>query len=292
MFVYNNHEYFYTFVKNISIMKKFLILSLTLVMIASCINPRKYDDLTATYNKTTGNLRDCRDSSRFLLSENIRLVTYSETQEKHISMLRADSIEIHSLYQKKIKLYDDLNDTYERLLKNTNTENQQYKGSLKDREESLKERERKLRDQEDAMSKKDAANASLKQDLDLKQKSLDKALDDLEKREQRVKELESTIRAKDSATMALKNSISQALTGFTGNGLTVETRDGKVYVSLDEQLLLPVHQRSIYPLGVYRPLPRLVNQLLYPTRTLLPMLQAVHDHFHPVQHASVIQVDF
>ena len=36
---------------------------------------------------------------------------------------------------------------------------------------------------------------------------------------------------------ALKNSISKALTNFEGKGLTVEQRDGKVYVSMENKLL-------------------------------------------------------
>ena len=36
---------------------------------------------------------------------------------------------------------------------------------------------------------------------------------------------------------ALKNAISAALTNFEGNGLTVEQRDGKVYVSMENKLL-------------------------------------------------------
>ena len=35
----------------------------------------------------------------------------------------------------------------------------------------------------------------------------------------------------------LKNSISKALTNFEGKGLTVEQRDGKVYVSMENKLL-------------------------------------------------------
>ena len=35
----------------------------------------------------------------------------------------------------------------------------------------------------------------------------------------------------------LKNAISRALTDFEGKGLTVEQRDGKVYVSMENKLL-------------------------------------------------------
>ena len=45
------------------------------------------------------------------------------------------------------------------------------------------------------------------------------------------------IAAKDAKMNALKNSLSKALTNFEGKGLTVEQRDGKVYVSMENKLL-------------------------------------------------------
>lgn len=62
---------------------------------------------------------------------------------------------------------------------------------------------------------------------------------DLEKREQRLKEVEEILRKRDEATNQLKEKLQQALLGFTKNGLTVEIRNGKVYVSLTDKLLFP-----------------------------------------------------
>ena len=45
------------------------------------------------------------------------------------------------------------------------------------------------------------------------------------------------IAAKDEAMSKLKDAISRALTDFEGKGLTVEQRDGKVYVSMENKLL-------------------------------------------------------
>jgi chemotaxis protein MotB len=60
---------------------------------------------------------------------------------------------------------------------------------------------------------------------------------DLAERSNRVNELESLIAAKDKAMNDLKDAISRALTDFEGKGLTVEQRDGKVYVSMENKLL-------------------------------------------------------
>ena len=61
---------------------------------------------------------------------------------------------------------------------------------------------------------------------------------DMQERSQRIAELEALITSKDQAMRDLKDAISKALTAFEGKGLTVEQRDGKVYVSMENKLLL------------------------------------------------------
>ncbi len=60
---------------------------------------------------------------------------------------------------------------------------------------------------------------------------------DLRKREARLKEVEDILRKRDEASQALKNKLQQALLGFQNSGLSVEVRNGKVYVSLTDKLL-------------------------------------------------------
>ncbi|WP_316769221.1 flagellar motor protein MotB [Pedobacter frigiditerrae] len=69
--------------------------------------------------------------------------------------------------------------------------------------------------------------------------NLNKLSDDLKKREQRLKEVEEILRKRDEATNQLKAKLQEALLGFTKNGLTVEIKNGKVYVSLTDKLLFP-----------------------------------------------------
>ncbi len=66
---------------------------------------------------------------------------------------------------------------------------------------------------------------------------LNKLSDDLKLREQRLREVEEILKKRDAATEALKNKLQKALLGFTENGLSVEVKNGKVYVSLTDKLL-------------------------------------------------------
>ena len=69
--------------------------------------------------------------------------------------------------------------------------------------------------------------------------AINKLSSDLQKREQRLKEVEEILRRRDEATNQLKEKLQQALLGFTKSGLTVEIKNGKVYVSLTDKLLFP-----------------------------------------------------
>lgn len=62
---------------------------------------------------------------------------------------------------------------------------------------------------------------------------------DLQTREKRLKEVEDILRKRDEATNALKEKLQKALLGFQQNGLTVDIKNGKVYVSLTDKLLFP-----------------------------------------------------
>ena len=60
---------------------------------------------------------------------------------------------------------------------------------------------------------------------------------DLRAKNKRLTELEEMLAAKDSAVRALRNSVSAALLGYKDKGLSVEMKNGKVYVMMEERLL-------------------------------------------------------
>ncbi|MGB4776222.1 MAG: OmpA family protein, partial [Daejeonella sp.] len=66
---------------------------------------------------------------------------------------------------------------------------------------------------------------------------INKLIDNLKKREARLNEVEDILRKRDEATNALKEKLQKALLGFQQSGLTVDVRNGKVYVSLSDKLL-------------------------------------------------------
>lgn len=60
---------------------------------------------------------------------------------------------------------------------------------------------------------------------------------ELDLKSQRVQELEGILAANDKQMKALRDNLSQALNAFEGRGLSIEQKNGKVYVSMENKLL-------------------------------------------------------
>lgn len=101
---------------------------------------------------------------------------------------------------------------------------------------------------ESASLNKNLQNVS--RDLEAKQAEANRLAEDLKRREARVAELEKVLADKDKAVRDLKNKVSNALLNFKEKDLTVNVKNGKVYVSLSEQLLFKSGKWDVDPKGI------------------------------------------
>ena len=72
---------------------------------------------------------------------------------------------------------------------------------------------------------------------------------DLQSKNARIADLQSALAQKDAATKALRQRVSDALLGFNAQDLQVSVKNGKVYVSLSEQLLFKSGSTKVDPKG-------------------------------------------
>jgi chemotaxis protein MotB len=119
--------------------------------------------------------------------------------------------------------YNELQNAQEDLIKGNVRETQKLLEELKAAQEKLQKKEDLLK--------------QLSESLDNKKTTLDELTFELEKRKARMAELEKILDAQKKLVQELKSKVSEALLGFENNGLTVATKNGKVYISLDEKLL-------------------------------------------------------
>jgi chemotaxis protein MotB len=92
--------------------------------------------------------------------------------------------------------------------------------------------------------------AGLSTDLAAKEAELLAKEELLKNREERLKMLEEIIKKQDDLMNALSDRVKKALMGFDADELSVEMRDGKVYVSMSDKLLFKSASAAVEPKGI------------------------------------------
>jgi len=118
-----------------------------------------------------------------------------------------------------------------------------------------------LRRQKDSLVS--AGSASLNE----KQMELDQKEKQLKDREDRIKQLTGIIDRQNKMVTNLKTKVSDALVGYAADELSVELRDGKVYVSLSDKLLFPSGSDKVNAKGEDA-IKKLANALAYSDTTI------------------------
>jgi len=150
--------------------------------------------------------------------------------EQEINSVKEEIAKAQSERDKAVEDYNNISGRYNDL---QNAQEELIKGNVKETQKLLTELQAaqvNLKSKEDLLSQ-------LEQTLDTRKAALDELTFELEKRNARLVELEKILDAQKRIAQDLKNKVSEALLGFENNGLTVSQRNGKVYISLDEQLL-------------------------------------------------------
>jgi len=193
-----------------------LLLLFTIFLFTSCVSPKVYKDLEGKYTNLKKENRNLSNENETLLSAKNKAENSLKQLQKEYDETLAQRDKLQSDYNAIKSNYDNLKASYDALEENS---------SAAIAENSKKNREllAQLEVKEQALASENTRLETLKKEL--------------ENRSRRVEELESLIAAKDAAMTALKNAISRALSDFEGKGLTVEQRDGKVYVSMENKLL-------------------------------------------------------
>ncbi len=180
-------------------------ISIGLVVIAmstSCVSKKIYNDLENKY-------ADLKIENRSMADENANLVKAKNQLELDQEALKADLAKWKADYAAATTKNQLLQESYDALEKNSS----------------------------EALKTNLAKNRELLAQLEEKGKALALEQERLDKSSQRLSELEALIAAKEASMRKLKETLSNALNGFEGKGLTVEQKNGKVYVSMENKLL-------------------------------------------------------
>lgn len=221
-----------------SVMRKLFVFALIGLGVFSCVPTRQFQEV----DKKRTSLQENRDE---IFAQNEKLSVENREMKALISKVEAkeekfveDSIrlskeldqaqeEINSLERK----YQDLQETHEALLRGNARETRRLLNELQTAQEDLARKQQTLQDLEGNVSEQRQAVTKLRAEL--------------EARNARLMELEEMLNKKDQLMRALRQTVADALLGFEGQGLTVTQKNGKVYVSLQNQLLFSSGSTSV-----------------------------------------------
>ena len=190
-------------------MKKIILLTLTAVSLVSCVSSKMF-------NEIEGNYAQLKVDHAVLEKENSELLIRYDSLRYHYGELMTQFEQIEMELDRSKKSYETLEDSYKALEQNSNAALQ----------ESIEQNRGLL----DEIQLKESELSDERSDLDSLQNELASKI-------ARVNELERVIANKEALLSKLKSSLSKALLSCDGKGLTVEQRNGKVYVSMENKLL-------------------------------------------------------
>lgn len=196
--------------------KKISVGFLALALMTSCVSKKVYTDLETKYADLKKENRALADENSTLEQEKNKLDLESEELKSQLEKLKEERDKLASDYAATKKNLDNLKESYSALEKNSSAA---LDSNMKKNRELLAELEAK------------------EKALAAEQERLNKLKNDLQERSQRVDELEGMMAAQEEGLKKLKETLSRALNGFEGKGLTVEHKNGKVYVSMENKLL-------------------------------------------------------
>lgn len=182
---------------------------LLITLSTSCVSKKIYTDLEKKYADLKKDYRTIEDENAQLIQARKQLELDRETVTAELERVKLERNKWQTDFDAASKKYAALQDSYAALEKNSN--------------ESLKANL--------------AKNRELLEQLEAKEKSLALEQERLNASSKRLNELETLIAAKEASMKKLKETLSNALNGFEGKGLTVEQKNGKVYVSMENKLL-------------------------------------------------------
>lgn len=197
-------------------MKKISTALLALILMSSCVSKKVYTDLENKYADLKKESRKLSDENEDLLLQKNQLSLEHEALKKEHDRIKSERDKLQADMAAASSNLKTLQSSYSALEKNSDD-------ALKSNMDKNRELLAKLESREKALA--------------AEQDRINKLMADFQERSNRVAELEAMMASKETAMKNLKETLSKALNGFEGKGLTVEQKNGKVYVSMENKLL-------------------------------------------------------
>lgn len=222
-----------------------LFFAILLLGLSSCVTKQKYEELEAVKDYYAQEAKGV-DSIRFASQQvgdrlrNSEALLRESTQE--LEQLTIANQSLQQSYQDLLTRYNQLIEQNKNVLATSSYEKLGLQEQLSAQQAELDNRARNLAVMEYELNQREAKLSALAG-------SYDNIQGDLAERNRRIMELEAMLQNNQSTIQTLRTTVSGALTGFTATDLTVEEKNGKLYVSLSQDLLFRSGSDNVDPKG-------------------------------------------
>lgn len=196
--------------------RKFALACVVLSLTTSCVSKKIYQDLENKYADLKKEHNALSDENTTLKTDKNQLELDKSNLQTELDKTKAERDKLASDYASTKKSLDNLKSSYAALEKDSNAA---LEANINKNRQLLAELEAKQKA------------------LTAEQDRLNKLKKDLEVSSTRLAELEKMMADKEAALKKLKETLSKSLKAFEGKGLTIENRNGKIYVSMENKLL-------------------------------------------------------
>lgn len=190
-------------------------------------------------------LRNVVDANRNLKYDIIRLEKQVEDKQKEIDELQGRFLALNQNNQDLLFRYNQLLAQNSDILNTSSSEKQNLTEALAAKQAELDQKERDLRRLEDDLNGQQQNLQAMQDRLQQKENQLNGLEGANAESQAQLRELQAMLQEKDETLAGLRRSVNQALLGFTEADLQVSEKNGKIYVSLSQNLLFAPGSKSI-----------------------------------------------
>ncbi len=234
--------------KNTIFMKKVTpIATLAALLLSSCVALSEHEDLQARYEQTSKQFNIAQQELMELKEENASLTRQNQA-------LNADYADVTHAKNAAEKRADSLSRRIEQLAHHYDTTMENYVQEVAGKSRDLTRAQNLLTARTKELGDKELELLARQQELQEQQEIFNLQRSQLLAKQHELEEQEaatkSQLEAKERELEAVRTSVTRALTGFADKGLKVETKDGKVYVSMENKLLFPSASWTVSKEGI------------------------------------------
>lgn len=213
--------------------KAILYLFPFLLALSSCVSMKEYESLQSQYSQANKSAALAKQELQELREENSELVR----QHQAMTMTLSDMTDARQECEATLT---SLNRAYAALQLHYDTTVENYMQQITGKNRDLSKANKLLEQRNKELNQKERQMQAHQRELEERQQQM----------EQNQKAISDALESKQRELEVLRAAVSKALIGFADKGLNVETKEGKVFVSLEDKLLFASGSWEVSEQGV------------------------------------------